>query len=972
MTTIKTLDELHDSPNQHDRAEWFAKQYSESNYEMGEAQSFISGLCNVFGIRAYNQNLIRFEERINKKNEAGIKSGINRIDGFFPGLLLVEMKSEGKDLDAAYIQAYDYTELIADTTQQPRYILVSDFQNLRLYDRQSNDAPRENFKLSTEIKLAEFRLHIDKFEFLNKFQRDVQRQQEDANTKAAEMLAELHDAIKATGYEGKDLETLLVRILFCLFADDTGLFGEVGMFDKLLNGTREDGRDLFDTLDTLFDTLNTPDGKSANLPNQRPKNIYAEYVPFPYINGALFKGGVKKYLFDSTARKALIRCNEIDWSQISPDIFGSLFQAIMHHEGEVDGKRVKGAANKRREFGAHYTSEANILKVIDSLFLNALETELRKIKKDAKKLKAYLGKLRELNFFDPACGCGNFLVVTYREIRLLEEQAINALSRIKGETTPFPSCDVDQFHGIEIDPSAAQIATVALWLTDHQMNCRVNSNGEPYRRLPLSARANIVCANALQLDWNEVIPAEKCSYVMGNPPFLGKSNQSAAQKEDMALVTKSIQSAGVLDYVAAWYVKAARYIQNNQKTQCAFVSTNSITQGEQVGALWGWMLAQKIKIHFAHRTFRWNNEGRGVAAVHCIIVGFGLTELKNKLIYNYSDINSEPQAIKAKNINPYLVDAPDVLLQNRSKPISKVPEMAYGNKPVDGGNLLLSTAEKNDLLAKEPLAEKWIRPLLGADEFLNGKERWCLWLVGIKQNELNAMPEVTKLVDAVREMRLASIDPQAQKLAIRSMEFRDTQEPETYILIPAHSSERRDIVPMGFFDKKTITTNANFMLPNATLYHFGILTSTMHNAWMRSVAGRLESRYRYSNTIVYNNYPWPTPATEQKQAIEAAAQAVLDARALHEGKTDLDDEKGGICAYSLAWAYNPETMPLNLKNAHNDLDGAVDDAYGYDKGNDDAERVAFLFELYQKLINTNTETTTKPIKAISKKAKATP
>lgn len=949
MTQIKTLDELHDSPNLHDRAEWFAKQFSEAHYEMGEAQNFISGLCNVFGIRAYNQNLIRFEERIKKGDE----SGINRIDGFFPGLLLVEMKSEGKDLDAAYIQARDYTKLIADATQQPRYILVSDFQNLRLYDRQSNDAPRENFKLSTEIKLAEFRLHVEKFEFLNQFQREVQRQQEDANTKAAEMLAELHDAIKATGYVGKDLETLLVRILFCLFADDTGLFGEVGMFDKLLAGTREDGRDLFDTLDTLFDTLNTPDGKSANLPNQRPKNIYAEYVPFPYINGALFKGGVKKYLFDSTARKALIRCNEIDWSQISPDIFGSLFQAIMHHEGEVDGKRVKGAANKRREFGAHYTSEANILKVIDSLFLNALETELRKIKKDAKKLKAYLGKLRELNFFDPACGCGNFLVVTYREIRLLEEQAINALSRIKGETTPFPSCDVDQFHGIEIDPSAAQIATVALWLTDHQMNCRVNSNGEPYRRLPLSARANILCANALQLDWNEVIPAEKCSYVMGNPPFIGHQWRSKEQMSDMELTWGKDGKFGRLDYVACWHKKSTDYMQQNKKIVTALVSTNSICQGEQVGTLWDWMLAQKIKIHFAHRTFRWNNEGRGVAAVHCIIVGFGLTEVKNNLIYNYSDINGEPQATKAKNINPYLVDAPDVILPSRTATPAGLPQLIKGSQPTDGGHLILTEAKKAELLAKEPHAEKWIRPYIGGEELINGSVRYCLWLKNASPDALEAMPEVMQRVNAVADWRLTSATASVRDYAAMPALFTQDRQPKSdFLALPEVSSERRLFIPIAFLSSVVVPSNLIQVIHNAGIYHFGMLCSTMHNAWMRAVAGRLESRYRYS-PAVYNNYPWPTPTAEQKQAIETAAQAVLDARALHQGKTDLDDGKGGICAYSLAWAYNPETMPLNLKNAHNDLDGAVDEAYGYDKGNDDAERVAFLFKLYQKLIKLN-------------------
>jgi type II restriction/modification system DNA methylase subunit YeeA len=737
-------------------------------------------------------------------------------------------------------------------------------------------------------------------------------------------MAQLHDAIKETGYGGKDLENYLVRLLFCLFAEDTGLFGENGAFlNYLHNHTKVDGSDLNGALTALFDTLNT-DHK------HRLKNLPEHLRKFPYINGALFEGNLKGCYFDEQTRNTLIECANLDWSDISPAIFGSLFQAIMHFDDEAANAKTK----KRREFGAHYTSEENILKTINPLFMDDLRAEFKKCSKP--KLHDFHNKLASLNFFDPACGCGNFLIIAYRELRVLELDVINAQFGNKKvaqlDVDTLIKCNVHQFHGIDIDDSAVHIATVAMWLVDHQMNLKVQQFGKYYDRIPLVKKANIVHANALQIDWQSVIKPKDCSFIMGNPPFVGSTFQTKQQKADCAVIFNGMQGAGVLDFVAAWHVKAARYIQENPKISVAFVSTNSICQGEQVGILWRYLLAQGIKIRFAYRTFKWSNEGRGVAAVHCIIVGFQHSEPTQRFIFDNEN------KITANNINPYLVDAPSILIEKRTKPICiNTPEMVRGNQPTDGGHLLLSPEEKEKLLAKEAAANNWLRPLLGSEEFINGKQRWCLWLVHISPNELAKMPEVLKRVEAVKNTRLASRDAQARKLAERPSQFRDIKEPESYLLIPRVSSEQRPFIPIGFINTQIIAADSVLIIPNATLHHFGILTSTMHNAWMRAVCGRLESRYRYSAMIVYNNFPFPTPTEKQIAAIEKQAQAVLDARAVHENST-------------LADLYNPLTMPANLVKAHNELDKAVDSAYNYKNAKDDAARVAFLFEKYQTLV----------------------
>ncbi|MGD9848056.1 MAG: class I SAM-dependent DNA methyltransferase [Desulfuromonas sp.] len=905
----------------HTRAEQFSKDFANAGYEMGLAQSFMRELCDIFGV---GWRLIQFEERVTK--EEG--NGINRIDGFLPGLLLIEMKSAGKNLADARNQAFGYINRIKEeaalkkrtSDQEPRYVLISDFQRLHLYDRNKSETEPDT------IELADLRNHIEKFAFLQGYERMVEQRQEEATVKAAEKLAELHDAIKKTGYTGKDLETLLVRLLFCMFAEDTGLFIEPKLFTNLVNGTREDGRDLSGTLDMLFANLNSKERQAATYP---------ELLTFPYVNGKLFERRLDPCYFDIASRKAILSsAAEVDWAQISPAIFGSLFQAIMHFDDDNKAK-----SKKRREFGAHYTSEKNILKTIEPLFLDTLKNELKACKGDAKKLGAFLGKVRQLRLLDPACGCGNFLVVAYREIRLLEEQALNEVKR--GQMSlDMPLCNVNQCYGIEIDPAAAEIATLALWLVDHQMNMRVRQpDGKPYIRLPLTAKANIVCGNALQLDWNSVIKAEECSYIVGNPPFVGKKEQNAEQKTDMALVFKDIDGAGVLDYVTGWYVKAVAFIKENPAITVAFVSTNSITQGEQVGALWNWMQKQGIQIHFAHRTFRWSNEGKGVAAVHCVIIGFGLDKPKKRVIFEYPDINGDPVQIKAKNINPYLVDAEDFIVGNCSRALNAPCSVGYGSFALDDGNYTLSVVDRDTILTQSPIAARYIQPFIGGQELLHAQARYCLWLQDAIEAEISEIPAIQKRVEAVRAWRSESQRKTTRDLAATPMLFAEVRQPTTdYLAFPTVSSERREYLPIAFLTSNIIASNQIYIVPNATLYHFGILSSTMHNAWMRAVCGRLESRYRYSAGIVYNNFPWPEKLTEeQQQAVTDKAQKVLDVRKGHAGKT-------------LAWMYNPETMPDDLKKAHAELDAAVDAAYGYAGKADDAARVAFLFKLYGKLV----------------------
>jgi hypothetical protein len=646
-------------------------------------------------------------------------------------------------------------------------------------------------------------------------------------------------------------------------------------------------------------------------------------------------------------RAALLDCCALDWGRISPAIFGALFQSVMDEK-------------LRRNLGAHYTSEANILKLIKPLFLDALCAEFEAARRSPKKLFELHKKIAALTFLDPACGCGNFLVIAYRELRLLALDILRAAldaGQQHLDIFALVQVDVDRCCGIEIEEFPAQIAQVALWLTDHQMNMRVSEEfGHYYRRLPLTHAPAIVCGNALALDWNAVVPAGRLDFILGNPPFVGKQFQNEAQKADMARVFAGVKGAGVLDFVTAWYLKAVHYLKGDgaadaalagipgarpapkDHVKVAFVSTNSITQGEQVAVLWGELLRQGVKIHFAHRTFQWSNDAPGEAAVHCVIVGFALHDAARKTIYDYPDIKGEPHAVAAANINPYLVDAPDVLLESRRAPINSAPGVNYGSFALDDGNFTIAESEKDEILSICPSASRYLQPFIGGQELLHGERRYCIWLAGADPRDVISMKPIRDRVEAVRRWRSNSGRETTKKLAETPTLFAEVRQPDSsYLAFPTLSSERRPYVPIAFLPSTVIASNQIYVIARATKFHFGILSSSMHMAWIRYVAGRLESRYRYSSQIVYNNFPWPRdPSEAQRQAVEQAAQAVLDARAKFPGAT-------------LADLYDPLAMPPELRRAHAALDRAVDAAYGKKGFASDAERVAFLFDLYRQV-----------------------
>lgn len=921
------------------RALAFSREWEGESSEDAEAKSFWDGFFNIFGIT--RRRVASFETPVKKEDGRG-----GFIDLLWRGVLLVEHKSRGKDLDRATRQALDYFPGLKER-DLPRYVLVSDFARFRLHDLDEN--------ITHEFTLAELHQHIRYFGFIAGYQTRTFDPEDPVNIRAAERLGRLHDLLKATGFDGHGLEVFLVRVLFCLFAEDTAVFERRQFQDYLENRTSIDGADCGMHLAQLFQVLDTP-------PGSRHTTLDEELAAFPYVNGQLFREFLPIAAFDSRLREALLDCCALDWSRISPAVFGSLFQSIMD-------------AKARRAAGAHYTSETNILRLIGPLFLDELKAELERVKGNRNRLAEFLKKLARLTFLDPACGCGNFLVIAYRELRKLELDALRH-TRKSGQMVldvgQLIQVNVDQFHGIEIEEWPARIAEVALWLTDHQMNLAVSEEfGQYFVRLPLTKAPHIVHGNALDLDWNEVIPAQRLDYLLGNPPFLGKNFQIPEQRADVARIFAGIPGCMILDYVACWYRKAVDYMattphpllekkegafssppdsggagggwgQHEQdgkgNIRAAFVSTNSITQGEQVSVLWSDLLQRGLKIHFAHRTFQWTSEARGKAAVHCVIIGFGLHDVADKWLFDYDTVQGEPHVVKAANINPYLVDGPDVVVNKRSRPLCQVPEMVNGSKPTDGGNLLLSALDKEQLLAVEPQAAAWIRPFVGSEEFINGVQRWCLWLKDCPPQELRRMPEILQRVEAVRQMRLASKDATTRKDAVSPTLFQKNRQPDMdYLAIPKTSSERRMFMPIGWLAENCIASTEIFTIPHATLYHFGVLQSAMHMAWMRAVAGRLKSDYRYSATIVYNTFPWPAPTDKQHAAIEAAAQAVLDARSQFPAAT-------------LADLYDPLTMPPVLLSAHQTLDRAVDAAYGVRSFNSEAQRVAFLFEQYQKMI----------------------
>jgi len=899
------------------RAAGFSKEWSDTFREEAEAKPFLTDFLNIFGIS--RKRVATFEHRVKKLDDA---SGY--IDLLWPGTLLVEMKSRGQDLKKAYEQARAYCHGLKDY-ELPQLIMICDFQVFHIY--------RED-GLFVEFELPDLINHLSVFQELAGYQKRTYHDEDPVNIAAAELMGKLHDELKAVGYTGAHLEVYLVRLVFILFADDSTIFQKGIFLDYLELRTREDGGDLAMHLDQLFQVLDTPE-------QSRLKTLDEQLNLFPYVNGRLFSERLPNAAFNTQMRQILLDCCKLDWAKISPAIFGSLFQSVMD-------------ATARRNLGAHYTSEKNILKVIKPLFVDDLWEEFHAAGENQNKLRALHHKISKLRFLDPACGCGNFLITAFRELRLVELAIAEKLLRGQPliNINMFFMVDLDQFYGIEIGEFPSHIAQVAMWLIDHQMNMLVSEKfGEYIPLIPLLKSAVIVNGNALQIEWQKgIVPLEgeqespRFNYILGNPPFVGYAWQSKEQKEDMAKITNAYKGAGVLDFVCGWYIKAANYLTQFQNlnsplgpTKVAFVSTNSIKQGEQAGILQQILTEKQCVIHFAHQTFKWSNEARSNAAVHVVIIGFSNFDIKNKLLYAYETIKSEPTLEQVQNINGYLVSGPIVNIQKRSIPICAVPEMSRGSDATDDGNLLLTEEEKRHLVKLYPECKPYIKRFYMGKELINDILRYCLWLKDATPSEIKSWTEIFKRVENVRVFRSASKRAQTKKAANYPSLFGEERQPSrNYLAVPKVSSENRLYIPITFLTKNDICGDKVFNIQTANNFHFGVLTSLMHNTWMRYTCGRMKSDYSYSNTIVYNNYPWPEAPTEkQKLAVETAAQAVLDARAQFPDS-------------SLADLYDPNTMPPALVKAHQQLDKAVDNCYRPQPFISEAKRIEYLFELYEK------------------------
>ncbi len=923
----------------------FSRDWKGTTSEKSERQTFWNEFFDIFGIR--RRTVATFEEPVKK-----LSGNWGYIDLFWPGRVLVEHKSAGQDLDKAHAQGMDYIRGLVDSGREkecPRFLIVSDFRRIALHDLEAEQDPDmpllKRLPESIEFPIQDLHKHIRRFAFIPGYKQHKLNPEDPANIEAAELMASLHDALLAGGFSGHDLRVLLVRLLFCLFSDDTGIFNQQDFKLFIENRTAGDGSDTGPKLARLFDVLNTPE-------DQRQANLDEDLAAFPYVNGDLFAERISFADFNAQMRGQLLKACSFEWAKISPAVFGSLFQGVMD-------------PTERRQVGAHYTAEKNILKLIRPLFLDELRAEFTAAKADKStrrtaRLEALHQKLGTLRFFDPACGCGNFLVITYRELRSLELEILlelyrNELSETQHEfsfdVTKLSKVDVDQMYGIEIEEFPARIAEVALWLADHQANIALSEAfGQLYRRIPLKKSPHIVCGNALRTDWKTVLPPEKCSYILGNPPFVGKHLLNADQQADMDAVWRDVKGAGLLDLVTAWYRLSAEYIHGT-RIVVGFVSTNSIMQGEQPGVLWTELFSKwRIKIHFGHHTFAWESEARGKAHVHVVIVGFAAFDVPEKRITDYDSDNKMPTTSTVRNISPYLVDANDFALPSRTKPICSVPPVVYGNKPADAGHLIIEPEDYHAFLAANPSAAPYVRPLVCAEEYLHGQQRYCLWLASAPPNIILDNPDVRERVQAVKKFRLASRKAPTRDAATRPSLFAEIRQPaRAYILIPRHSSETRRYVPFGYFTAETIVHDSCTAIPDADILHFGVLSSAMHMAWMRQVCGRIKSDYRYSNKLVYNNYPWPTEATEaQRLKVEEAAAAVLAAREQFPGST-------------LADLYDPVSMPPKLAKAHEQLDRAVDRCYRKEPFLTDRQRVEYLFSLYEQLAA--------PLVAVKKKPK---
>ena len=915
-------------------AKQFAADWQGKGYEKGHSQTFwLSLLQKVYGVEEPDK-FITFEDQI-------MLDHTSLIDGFIPSThVLIEQKSLGKELnkpikqsDGSLLSPFQQAKRYAAElpySQRPRWIVTCNFAEFYVYDMERPTGDPEIIKLC-DLEKEYYRLQF----LVDTGDTNIKKEME-VSLQAGEIVGILYDALlkqyKDPEADGtlKSLNALCVRLVFCLYAEDAGIFGSKSMFHDYLrdipaSGIRRALVELFRILDQK------PEERDKYLADDNPA-----LAAFPYVNGGLFSDeNIEIPPFTEELKALLLEkaSGDFDWSAISPTIFGAVFESTLNPD-------------TRRSGGMHYTSIENIHKVIAPLFLDGLRAELEEIKEIAvdktrkAKLSAFQSKLAGLTFLDPACGSGNFLTETYLSLRKLENEVLRcSTDQISMDLEGIIQVSIGQFYGIEINDFAVTVAKTALWIAESQMMKETEDVVHmSLDFLPLKSYANITEGNALRLDWESVVPKDKLNYIMGNPPFVGYSLQNKGQKEDILSVYvdekgKSYKTAGKIDYVSGWYFKAAQLMQGTD-IRTAFVSTNSITQGEQVAGVWK-PLYDRFGIHidFAHRTFRWDSEASIKAHVHCVIVGFSSAPNQApKRIYTMERYQ------EAENINPYLLDAPNAFVDSRNKPICDVPLMTTGNRPADGGHLIIEADEYDEFIAKEPNALPYIKRLVGAAEFINNKKRWCLWLVGISPAELRKMPLVLQRVEACKADRENAPDAGRRKLAERPTQFREINNPDTFVVVPAVSSERRRYVPIGFLDKNTIATNLVITIPDAQLYHFGVLTSNVHMAWMRAVCGRLKSDYRYSKDVVYNNFPWPTPTDAQQDKIEQTAQAILDARALYPD-----------C--SLADLYDEVAMPPELRKAHQQNDRAVMQAYGFDVATTtETSCVAELMRMYQALV----------------------